>query len=276
MYRSQLLARTFIRFRRLAQKTLKVTGLLLLLCLTFLTRSLPAQAASQVSPLVEEQVLQVLRKHPEQILQLIREHPEVIMQSVQAYQQQQQGQLQQIRQAFVQALETNPKVVIRDSPTTGATDLKVVLLEFSDFQCPYCAQAHKTVQEFMSKHSDEVTLVYKHFPLTPIHPEAMPAAKAAWAAFQQGKFWEYEDALFSQQDKLSKDLYLATAKSLNLDLEKFEQDKANADRAIEEDIQLAQTLGLSGTPFFVINGEAFSGDVKLSDLEKALTGASQS
>lgn len=275
MYRSQLLANAFISLRRLAKKALALASLLLS-GLVLLTWSLPAQAASQVSPLVEEQVLQVIRKHPEQILQLIREHPEVIVQSVQGYQQQQQSQLQQIRQAFVQALQTNPKIVIRDSPTTGATDLKVVLLEFSDFQCPYCAQAHKTIQQFMSKHADEVTLVYKHFPLTPIHPEAMPAAKAAWAAFQQGKFWEYEDALFSQQDKLGDSLYLTTAKSLNLDLEKFEQDQANADRAIEEDIQLAQTLGLSGTPFFVINGEAFSGDVKLSDLEKALTGASQS
>ncbi|AFZ16269.1 DsbA family protein [Allocoleopsis franciscana] len=275
MYRSQLLANPFISLRRLAQKALALAGLLLS-GLVLLTWSLPAQAASQVSPLVEEQVLQVIRKHPEQILQLIREHPEVIVQSVQGYQQQQQSQLQQIRQAFVQALQMNPKIVIRDSPTTGASDLKVVLLEFSDFQCPYCAQAHKIIQQFMSKHADEVTLVYKHFPLTPIHPEAMPAAKAAWAAFQQGKFWEYEDALFSQQDKLGNSLYVATAKSLNLDLEKFEQDQANADRAIEEDIQLAQTLGLSGTPFFVINGEAFSGDVKLSDLEKALTGASQS
>src|ERR671932_273500 len=275
MYRSQLLANTLIILLALAKRALALAGLLLS-CLVLLTWSLPAQAASQVSPLVEEQVLQVLRKHPEQILQLIREHPEVIVQSVQAYQQQQQGQLQQIRQAFVQALETNPKVVIQDSPTTGATDIKVVLLEFSDFQCPYCAQAHKTIQQFMAQHWDEVTLVYKHFPLPPIHPEAMPAAKSACAAFQQGKCREYEDALFSQQDKLGKDLYLATAKSLNLDLEKFEQDKANADRAIEEDIQLAQTLGLSGTPFFVLNGEAFSGDVKLSDLERALAGASQS
>ncbi len=275
MYRSQLLANTLNSFLTLAKKALALAGWLLS-CLVLLTWTLPAQAASQVSPLVEEQVLQVIRNHPEQILQLIRNHPEVIVESVQAYQQQQQGQLQQIRQAFVQALETNPKVVIQGSPTTGATDLKVVLLEFSDFQCPYCAKAHKIIQEFMSKHSDEVTLVYKHLPLTPIHPQAMPAAKAAWAAFQQGKFWEYEDALFSQQDKLGEDLYVATAKSLNLDLEKFEEDKAKADRAIEEDIQLAQTLGLSGTPFFVLKGEAFSGDVKLSDLERALAGASQS
>jgi protein-disulfide isomerase len=104
----------------------------------------------------------------------------------------------------------------------------------------------------------------------------MPAAKAAWAALQQGKFWEYQDALFSQQDKLGEQLYVATAKSLNLDLETFNRDRANADAPIEEDIRLAETLGLSGTPFLVLNGEAFSGDVQLADLEKALTRTSQS
>jgi protein-disulfide isomerase len=220
--------------------------------------------------MVEEQVLQVLRNHPEQVLQIVRNHPEVLVESLQAYQQQQQAQLQQIRQAFLQALETNPNVVVRESPTTGATDLKVVLVEFSDFQCPYCAEAHKIIKQFMTQHQDEVTLVYKHFPLSSIHPEAIPAAKAAWAAFQQGKFWEYQDALFSQQDKLGEQLYLATAKSLNLDLEKFNADRVNADGAIEEDIRLAETLGLTGTPFLVLNGEAFSGGVQLSDLEKAL------
>jgi protein-disulfide isomerase len=274
MYRVQLLESTLISFVALAKRALELTGLLLL-SLALLTWSLPAQATSQISPLVEEQVLQILRNHPEQVLQIIRDHPEVILESVQTYQQQQQQQVQQIRQAFLQALQSNPKVVIRESPTTGATDLKVVLVEFSDFQCPYCAEAYKTIKQFMAKHQDEVTLVYKHFPLSPIHAEAMPAAKAAWAAGQQGKFWEYHDALFSQQDKLDEELYLATAKSLNLDLEKFEQDRAIADSAIEQDIRLAEALGLSGTPFLVMNGEAFSGDVQLSDLENALARVSK-
>ena len=275
MYRVQPLENILISFLDVVKRVLVRVGLLLL-SLVLLTWSLPAQAITQVSPLVEEQVLQVIRNHPEQVLQLIRNHPEVILESLQAYQQQQQEQLEQIRQAFLQALQTNPKVVIHESPTTGATDLKVVLLEFSDFQCPYCAQAHSTIKQFMAKHQDEVTLVYKHFPLTPIHPEAMAAAKASWAALQQGKFWEYQDALFSQQDKLGEPLYLATAKSLELDLEKFDRDRANADAAIEEDIRLAETLGLSGTPFLVLNGEAFSGGVQVSDLEKALARTSQS
>lgn len=253
---------SLIRFRTFAKSALKVISLLLL-CLIVPIGSVSAQAANSISPQLEEQVLQIIRKHPE-----------VVVESVQAYQQQQQAQLQQVRQAFVQTLQTNPKVVIRDSPTTGASDFKHVLVEFSDFQCPYCAEAHKTLKQFIAKHQNEVTLVYKHFPLTPIHSEAMPAAKAAWAAGQQGKFWEYHDALFSQQDKLGEPLYVEIATKLNLDLEKFKQDRANADKAIEEDVRLAETLGLSGTPFLLMDGEAFSGAVQLADLEKALTGAS--
>lgn len=258
MYLVQFSQRTFMRLQALMKRALERTALLLL-CLALLTWALPAQAAPQVSPQLEEQVLQI-----------IRNHPEVILESVQAYEQKQQAQLQQVRQAFLKALETNPKAVIRQSPTTGASDSNIVLVEFSDFQCPYCAEAHKTIKQFMAKHGNEVTLVYKHFPLTSIHPEAMPAAKASWAAGQQGKFWEYHDALFSQQDKLGEEFYLATAKNLNLDLEKFNRDRKNAEAAIQEDIRLAETLGLQGTPFLVMNSEAFNGAVQLSDLEQAL------
>ena len=99
MYRVQLLENTLISFLALAKRTLELTSLLLL-SLALLTWSLPAQAASEISPQLEEQVLQVIRNHPDQVLQIVRSHPEVILESVQAYQQQQQQQLQQIRQAF--------------------------------------------------------------------------------------------------------------------------------------------------------------------------------
>lgn len=258
MYRVKFRAIAIKYFLAFTKKALKLTGLLLL-CLALLTQARPAQAANASNPQLEEQVLQILRNHPE-----------VILESVQAYQQQQQQQLQQARQLFLQALKTNPKVIIGDSPTSGAAESKIVLVEFSDFQCPYCAEAHKTVKQFMAKHKDEVTLVYKHFPLAPIHPEAIPAAKAAWAANQQGKFWEYHDALFNQQDKLNEEFYMATAQKLNLDLEKFESDRKAADAAIEKDIQLAEYLGLSGTPFFILNEEALSGAIKLSEMDSAL------
>jgi protein-disulfide isomerase len=221
----------------------------------------PLRASSQISPQLKEQVLQI-----------IRENPEVILESVRSYQKKQQQAQESSRQSFLQNLKTNPKAVIGQSPTTGAKDSKTVLLEFSDFQCPYCAKAHTSLKEFMAKHQDQVTLVYKHFPLVSIHSEAMPAAKAAWAAGQQGKFWEYHDALFEQQSRLGAALYEEIAKSLKLDMAKFDRDRASAaaTAAIEKDMALADQLGVDGTPFFVMNGKAFSGSVQVSDLEEVL------
>jgi len=233
-----------------------------LLCLV-LSWSLPVQAASRISPKLEEQVLQILR-----------EHPDVIIDSVQVYQQQQQEQVNQIRQAFLQDLKNNPQAVIGDSPTTSATQSKAVVVEFSDFQCPYCAKAHDTLKQLLAKHPGEITLVYKHLPLIPIHNEAMPAAKAAWAATQQGKFWEYHDALFTNQKQLGETLYLDIAKKLNLDLEKFNSDRLLADAAISKDIQIAQKLAIAGTPFFIMNSKTFSGGIELSEIENKLAEAS--
>ncbi|MGB3535012.1 MAG: DsbA family protein [Microcoleaceae cyanobacterium] len=208
----------------------------------------------------------------QQVLQIIRDNPEVILESVQAYQQNQQDGLKQQRQSFLNQIKENPQAIIADSPTQGATDGQIVLFEFSDFQCPFCSRAHATVKQFMDRHLDQVTLVYKHLPLTKIHPEALPAARAAWAAQQQGKFWEYQESLFEQQKQLGDTLYLELAEDLNLDLEQFNRDR-NSDEALEAiqaDVQLATGLGASGTPFFVMNGETFSGAVELSKMESVL------
>ncbi|MGJ5673677.1 MAG: thioredoxin domain-containing protein [Nostochopsis sp.] len=234
------------------------------LCLLFLVLawSLPAQAANRVNPQLEEQVLEVIRKHPE-----------VIIESVQAYQQQKEQKLDKVRQAFLEDLKTNPQAVIADSPTIGSNESKTILVEFSDFQCPYCAEAHQTLKKLIAKHQKNVNFVYKYYPLTPIHAEAMPAAKAAWAAQQQGKFWEYQDALFTNQDKLGESLYVNIAKKLNLNLAKFDQDRGIANTAIEKDIELAQKLRLSGTPSFLISSENVSGAIQISDLENILANA---
>lgn len=238
-------------------------AMLLTVCLSLTSCSQPAQSdqAVKVTPELEKQVLQV-----------IREHPEVILESVQAYQQNQESQLEQARQSFLTQMKTNPKAVIGSSPATGATAQDVVLVEFSDFQCPFCARAHQTIKQFMNANKDKVTLVYKHFPLSQIHPQALPSAVASWAAQQQGKFWEYQDALFTQQNQLGEELYGAIAQKLNLNIEQFNRDRNSqqAQAAIQKDIQLAEGLGLSGTPFFILNGETFSGAVELSKMEEVL------
>ena len=232
-----------------------------LLCLV-LTWSFPAQAASTIDPQLEQQVLQI-----------IREHPEAIIESVQAYQQQQQQKIKQVQQGFLQDLKTNPQTVIGESPTTGSNKSKTLLVEFSDFQCPYCAEAHKTLKELLAKYPDKLRLVYKNLPLTSIHPEALPAATAAWASHQQGKFWQYHDALFTNQKQLGEALYLDIAKKLNLNFGKFKRDLTLAAPAITKDIQLANKLAVSGTPFFVINSPNFSGVVQLSDVNSILADA---
>lgn len=242
-------------------RRLKQFAGLLILCLMLLSCSTPVQADSNVDPKFEAQVLQVIRKNPQAILD-----------SVQAYQREQQQAQQKVQQAFLRDLQQNPKAVIAQSPTKGAPLGKVVLVEFSDFQCPYCQAAAATVKQFVEKHKDRITLVYKHLPLTSIHDQALPAAKASWAAQQQGKFWQYHDALFEQQKQLGEPLYTEIAKRLGLDVAKFNRDRNSqaAQAAIEKDLQLADQLGISGTPFFAMNGQAFSGAVDLATLEKNL------
>ncbi|MBF2066994.1 MAG: DsbA family protein [Calothrix sp. C42_A2020_038] len=220
--------------------------------------------------LVSAPPVQAATRLEEQVLEIIRNHPEVLIESVQRYQQEQQAKLQQTRQAFLQNLKTNPQQVIAESPVTGNTASKILLVEFSDFQCPYCAEAHKTLKKLLAKYPDKFTLVYKHFPLPNAHPQAIAAAQAAWAAQQQGKFWEYEDALFTNQDKLGEQFYIETAKNLNLDLDKFAQDRAIANNSIRKDVLLATQLGVSGTPFFVLNSDTYSGGIELAEIEKII------
>jgi protein-disulfide isomerase len=216
-------------------------------------------AQTKVSPELEKQILQVIRKHPDVLLEVLQKY------AIEQQQKEQKAQADTVKLA-----RKDVKSFIGDSPTMGAKDRKIVMVEFSDFQCPYCSSASVEVKKFMAKHKDKVTLVYKHFPLTQIHPEALPAARAAWAANKQGKFWEYHDALFANQAKLGEPLYLETATKLKLDLKKFNADRKIADAAIVKDFTLGRKVGVEGTPTFILNGEVVAGSASLADLEKAL------
>ncbi|MBF2063580.1 MAG: thioredoxin domain-containing protein [Calothrix sp. C42_A2020_038] len=253
----------FSRYNVSRKRVLTAAGLLLL-CLGLNNYLMPTVAGNSQS--VDSQ-LEV------KILQVIRKHPEVVMESVKAYQLKKQEQQQKAQMAFLKRMKANPKSVIGFSPTTVAPEQKIVLVNFSDFQCPYCAKAHKVLKQFMTKYKDKVTLVYKHFPLNSTHPEATPSAKASWAAQQQGKFWEFHDALFENQDKLSESFYIATAKALNLDIKRFNQDRNSsaATEAINNDIELAQEIGVDATPRLAMNGEPVNGDIQIDNLEAILT-----
>ena len=203
------------------------------------------------------------------VLEILRKNPQVILDSVQAYQRGQAQQEEQAREKVLSQIRQEPRLLLRNAPVTGASSQKIIMAEFSDFECPYCAKAHEVVKEFMAKNGNDVTLVYKHFPLKQIHQQAEPAALASWAAFQQGKFWEYHDALFEQQSKFGEEFYVELAKNLKLDINKFNRDRKSneAKEALKKDFELGKSLGVRGTPSFVINGVFFSGVPNIQDLE---------
>jgi protein-disulfide isomerase len=204
-----------------------------------------------------------------QILEVIRRNPDILVEILQKYAIEQQAKEKKVQTEAIAKVRKNTKSMIGDSPTMGASNRQIVMVAFSDFQCPYCATADKSVKQFMAKHKDKVTLVYKYFPLTQIHPEALPAARAAWAANKQGKFWDYHDALYANQAKLGEAFYLETATKLRLDLNKFNADRKLADNFIVEDFKLGRKLGVDGTPTFIMNGEVVTGAASSADLEKA-------
>jgi protein-disulfide isomerase len=231
--------------------------------------SLTSDRASASETLIAQSV-KVTPQLEKQILEVLRRHPDVLLEVLQKYAIEQQAKEQKAQADAISQIRKNTKALIGTSPVTGATNRQIVMVAFSDFQCPFCATADKSVKQFMAKHKDKVTLVYKYFPLTQIHPEALPAARAAWAANKQGKFWEYHDALYTNQAKLGEAFYLETATSLKLDLTKFNADRKIADNAIVEDFKLGRKIGIDGTPTFIINGEVVTGAASLADLEKAL------
>ena len=177
------------------------------------------------------------------------------------------------QQAKTQAVisELSREELIADSSTKGPKDADVILLKFSDFECPFCAQAAADMKDFTEKH-DDILYVYKQLPLESIHPEAMPAAKASWAAGQQDQFWIYHDGLFAFQDKLSEDYYVELAEQIGLDIEQFNRDRNSpeAAAAIEKDIQLARDLALRGTPTFVMNELLIPGGAPPEFFEEAV------
>jgi protein-disulfide isomerase len=163
-------------------------------------------------------------------------------------------------------------VLIGDSPTRGNPDASVVLIKFSDFQCPFCAEAAAEAERFVDGHGAEVLFVYKHLPLAQIHPEAVPAALAAWAAQQQGEFWAFQSALFNNQDRLGDDLYGEIAGELGLDMAQFDRDRASeaAQAAIARDLALAAELRLNSTPTFLMNDLLIPGVVPADFFAEAL------
>jgi protein-disulfide isomerase len=152
-------------------------------------------------------------------------------------------------------------------PGIGPEDAPIVIVEFSDFQCPFCKRFQdETAKQLLAAYPGKIRFVYRHLPLTSIHPEAFPSAEASMCANEQNAFWEYHDKIFESQDKLGRKLYMQIASDLNLDTTAFE-DCLNAGKykdLVQRDSDFALNLGVQSTPTFFINGLALAGAQPLS------------
>ncbi|MBD3359855.1 MAG: thioredoxin domain-containing protein [Candidatus Buchananbacteria bacterium] len=149
----------------------------------------------------------------------------------------------------------------KDDPYWGPVDAEVVIVEFADFQCPFCKQANPIIQQIRQEYKDQVKIIYRDFVDAASHPQALNAAMAAECADEQGEFWSYHDMIFSNQANLSIEKFKSIAVTLGLDTEQFNKclDDKKYSFEVFNDLEDGAKLGITGTPAFFINGSKIEG-----------------
>jgi len=179
-------------------------------------------------------------------------------------QQHQQTFVGELRKAASIRMLMQPPIVevaIDGAPIRGSENAPVTLVEFSDFQCPYCGRVQPTLLKVMETYPDQVKLIYKDFPLPQLHPQAPKAAEAARCAGEQDNYWDYHDAIFEDAKDLTPDKLKRYAADLKLDTAAFDTclDSGKYAAAVRQDMAQGAQLGLNSTPSFFINGRFLSG-----------------
>jgi protein-disulfide isomerase len=156
----------------------------------------------------------------------------------------------------------------------GPANASLILVEYGDYQCPFCGEAHNVVKQLQSDFRSSLLFVYRHFPLAEVHPLALPAAAAAEAAGLQTRFWAMHNRLFENQQSLDAASLLKHARALRLDIDRFVSDaqSPNVQRRIAADIEGGARSGVNGTPTFFANGSRVDGGYSYELLAAALTG----
>lgn len=183
--------------------------------------------------------------------------------------------LEALRKKWTVSIYFSPPVFVSElddgvSPAKGSVNPRVTIVEFSDFECPFCRQVQSTLRQIAEKYSGDVRLVFKHLPLEG-HRNSFPAARAAYCAAEQDRFWQFHDALFSAQD-LSPPLLEQIASDLGLASERFktclssEQSRA----AIIRDLEAAKLFRIDSTPSFIVNGKLIKGALSFADFQKII------
>jgi protein-disulfide isomerase len=165
-------------------------------------------------------------------------------------------------------LDDPVKIPVDGAPSTGPQSAPITIVEFSDFQCPYCAAAVPQINAVLKAYPTQVKLIFKQYPLE-MHSQADLAAAAAIAAQKQGKFWAMHDALFAHHDDLSRDTILGLAQQSGLEMKRFQEDldSTAVRETVVRDIQDGDHAGVEGTPTLFINGQRYNGPIALDSLK---------
>ena len=185
-----------------------------------------------------------------------------------------QAFIQELRKVAAITMNLKPPIVevaIDSAPTKGSAEAPVTVVEFADYECPYCARAQATLNTIQETYKDQVRLVFKDFPLS-FHPQAQKAAEAARCAGEQNKYWDYHDVLFSNTKALQVDKLKQYAADLQLDTARFDAclDSGQQAAAVRRDFAQGSQLGVSGTPAFFINGRFISGAQQFSAFQELI------
>ncbi len=227
------------------------------------------EVESKVAPPTDEEVQAFYDQNAGRIRGSIDEVREAVREHLQS------EKAADVMRGYLKGLEESAKVVRHlepprfpldpgKAPRLGKATAPVQIVEFSDFECPYCGGAAKTVHEIAAKYGDKVSVTFMHFPL-PMHTNAPKAAEAAMCADDQGKFWEYHDRLFENQRMLDPLSLVRFAGEVGLDPNAFQVclDSGKHQADVERDVEAGRKVGMSGTPGFYINGINLSGALPL-------------
>lgn len=165
------------------------------------------------------------------------------------------------------------QALLKDAPSLGPENAPVTIVEFSDYQCPFCARWQQEVWPQISEtYQGKVRLVYRDFPLVQAHPYAQDAAVAARCAGEQGRYWEYHDLLFLGEMEFSPLAYEAFASRLELDMDPFNQCRKSSEmlQLVQSDLSLGELVGIDGTPTFFVNGYRIKGAQPFEEFQKVI------
>jgi protein-disulfide isomerase len=249
-------------YAQIANKLMRIRGTLVVSA-ALLVITLLAFAIALGRDITSTELDKALRQHPEVLVEAIKSNRiaiiEIINQATLEEQARAQSASDDAEKAALEESFNNPRNPLIDAKTRvrGLRNARYTLVEYADFECPYCASGYQTVEELRNKYGADLRFVFKHLPLQ-FHPQAMPAAQwiEAIAIQSPEKAWKFHDVLFKNQDKLGLEFFRRTAASMGVDAKRCEKDaqsQAVKDR-IAADMDEAKSFGFEGTPGFLLNG----------------------